>query len=262
MLGSTRKLTDAGGAVQQSYDYDPYGNPISLTVSVANPFQFAGQYNDTASGLYYLRARYYDPTASQITTRDPAATATRQPYLYAAESPVTASDPSGLVAVGLCRSVSISYSQGIGGGAGYEQCLGVSWSASKGFDIAVLRTPSAIVPGASANGVLQGQVGTPGLGLSAGIGGFCSATAKNLNDLGQGFNYAGASGGASVEGVPVYGGGNYVSGTSPADNSQQSVVEGSIGLGVSGGEVHSGYSYTYVSHNPWDIAGEILSWLL
>lgn len=154
----------------------------------------------------------------------------------------------------------MSYSWGIGGGLGYEQCLGVSWSGSKGFDIAVLRTLTFVIPGATSNEVPLALIGTAGPGASAGVGGFYSPTASNLNDLSQGFNYAGASGGAPIGNVPVYGGGNYAWGASRCDGSQQSIYEGSIGLGIPGAEVHSGYSYTFVNHTPWDILSEILSW--
>ena len=96
-LGSTRALTDSAGTVQQTYDIDPYGNQIASTGSLANPFQFAGQYRDTDSGLYYLRARYYDPTTAQFVSRDPINSLTRAPYTYAGSSPLDNRDPSGLL---------------------------------------------------------------------------------------------------------------------------------------------------------------------
>ncbi len=42
--------------------YDAYENLKSSTGSTSNPFQYAGQYTDSESGLQYLRARYYDPS--------------------------------------------------------------------------------------------------------------------------------------------------------------------------------------------------------
>jgi RHS repeat-associated protein len=62
----------------------------------ASPCCFSGQYKDTASGLYYLRARYYDPATQQFLTRDPLLAATEQAYAYAGGSPLNATDPSGL----------------------------------------------------------------------------------------------------------------------------------------------------------------------
>jgi len=95
-LGSTRALTDTTGTVQATYTYDPYGNVVSSSGTVANPFQFAGQFEDTESGLYYLRARYYDATTAQFLTSDPEVAATSAPYGYAAGNPVNATDSSGM----------------------------------------------------------------------------------------------------------------------------------------------------------------------
>ena len=48
------------------------------------------------TGLYYLRARYYDPKTAQFPSRDPILAVTRPAYLYADDSPVNATDPTGL----------------------------------------------------------------------------------------------------------------------------------------------------------------------
>lgn len=49
---------------------------------------------------------------------------TREGYTYGIDSPLNATDPTGLLAVALCRSGKVSYSALIGGRAGLEQCLG------------------------------------------------------------------------------------------------------------------------------------------
>ena len=97
-LGSTRLVTDATGTVQATYAYEPYGNVGAITGSINNPFRFAGQYQDAESGMYYLRARYYDPATGQFLSLDPLVAITRQSYSYALGSPLNLSDPSGLKA--------------------------------------------------------------------------------------------------------------------------------------------------------------------
>ncbi|MGA8015883.1 MAG: RHS repeat-associated core domain-containing protein [Candidatus Dormiibacterota bacterium] len=57
--------------------------------------RFQGQYRDNESGLYYLRARYYDPTVGQFLTIDPDVATTLSPYGYVAGNPLNAIDPSG-----------------------------------------------------------------------------------------------------------------------------------------------------------------------
>jgi RHS repeat-associated protein len=95
-LGSTRLSTDSTGNKTGAYSYDAYGRPDATTGSSLMPLGYAGQYTEPQSGLIYLRARYYDPQTGQFTSRDPLESATRQPYSYAENNPVNATDPSGL----------------------------------------------------------------------------------------------------------------------------------------------------------------------
>jgi len=95
-IGSTRALTDAAGTVQASYTYDAYGNLTGSTGTAQTPLRFTGQYRDGEDGMYYLRARYYDPATAQFLSRDRLASVTRSPYSYAFENPLTLRDPSGL----------------------------------------------------------------------------------------------------------------------------------------------------------------------
>jgi RHS repeat-associated protein len=104
-LGSTRALTDLNGTVVQTYAYDPYGKLSASSGTVANPFQFAGQYTDAESGLQYLRARYYDSATGQFLARDPITAMTRQPYAYVYGNPLNAIDPSGHFAFALTLSL-------------------------------------------------------------------------------------------------------------------------------------------------------------
>jgi RHS repeat-associated protein len=99
-LGSVRVLTDQSGAVQASYSYDSYGNATSATGTTVNPYRYAGQVQDAESGLYYLRARYYDPATAQFISSDPIVSLTRQPYVYAENSPQDEADPSGRMGEG------------------------------------------------------------------------------------------------------------------------------------------------------------------
>jgi RHS repeat-associated protein len=95
-LGSTRLLTDQAGSVAATFSYDAYGNVTASSGTATTPFMFTGQYRDAESGLYYLRARYYDSTTAQFLSRDPLVAATRSPYGYVGDNPVNGSDPEGL----------------------------------------------------------------------------------------------------------------------------------------------------------------------
>jgi hypothetical protein len=54
---------------------------------------------DPATGLQFLRARFYDPATGQFISRDPAIKVSGSAYGYTAGNPVNATDPNGLISV-------------------------------------------------------------------------------------------------------------------------------------------------------------------
>jgi RHS repeat-associated protein len=97
---STRRLTDEAGAITDTYDYDAFGRLLARTGTTPNDHLYNSQYLDSAAGLYYLRARHYDPALGRFLTTDPvpgdpATPATWHRYLYAGGDPVNREDPSG-----------------------------------------------------------------------------------------------------------------------------------------------------------------------
>jgi RHS repeat-associated protein len=95
-LGSTMALTDATGNIVTQYTYDAFGVTTSSGAASLNPFQFTGREND-ATGLYYYRARYHDPNRGRFASEDQAGfSAGTNLYVYASDSPVNYTDPSGL----------------------------------------------------------------------------------------------------------------------------------------------------------------------
>ncbi len=98
--GNVRLLTDGNGAVTDRYSYDAFGNLLSSQGSTINPYRYTGQQLDSLTGLYDLRARYYDPTSGRFLSRDTAGIDVSNPvevnrYSYAEENPVNFTDPSG-----------------------------------------------------------------------------------------------------------------------------------------------------------------------
>ncbi len=69
-LGSVTEITNSAGTVVESYTYDVYGKPNAAS-TIGNPYQFTGARFDSESGLYYLRARIYDPQTGRFVQRDP-----------------------------------------------------------------------------------------------------------------------------------------------------------------------------------------------
>jgi RHS repeat-associated protein len=105
-LGSVVGLTDASGKPQAAYAYDLWGNAlltVTDSVGTKNKFRFTGQALDPGTGLYYLRARYYDPTVGRLISRDPFSgrvgfPSTQNRFGYANNNPLRFADPTGLSA--------------------------------------------------------------------------------------------------------------------------------------------------------------------
>jgi RHS repeat-associated protein len=99
-LGSTRALTDANGNVTDRYTYDAFGRTIGQSGSTVNSYLFAGEQRDGNVGLDYLRARFLDFRTGRFYAMDPfggleQAPDTRHRFLYSANDPINATDPSG-----------------------------------------------------------------------------------------------------------------------------------------------------------------------
>ena len=98
--GSVRHLTDSNGTVTDSYSYDAYGNLLEKEGTTENAFLYAGEQYNAGTGLYYLRARYMDPSTGTFISMDSYQGSIYDPvslhkYLYANANPVTYIDPSG-----------------------------------------------------------------------------------------------------------------------------------------------------------------------
>jgi RHS repeat-associated protein len=93
--GDVKYLMDGTGTVTDTYGYDAFGNLIGSTGTTPNVYRYQGEALDAETGVYYLRARYYDPVAGRFLTVDPLAAQGEHPYEYAGADPVNGHDPTG-----------------------------------------------------------------------------------------------------------------------------------------------------------------------
>jgi len=68
-LGSTTALTNSLGVVVSQINYDSFGNP-SASANLTR-YTYTGREFDSDTGLYYYRARWYDPQVGRFISEDP-----------------------------------------------------------------------------------------------------------------------------------------------------------------------------------------------
>lgn len=105
-MGSVIALADESGARVARLDYDAFGNvrgsagsASGLPVETAGDFRYHGMWMDP-TGLYYVRARSYDPVTGRFVSKDPAEQAPllpeeSHPYAFNANVPTVKRDPEG-----------------------------------------------------------------------------------------------------------------------------------------------------------------------
>ena len=120
---SVRALTDEDGDITDTLVFDAFGNETGMTGTTDNSYGFQGEEQD-ATGLYYLRARYMDPSTGTFTSMDTYSGSLSDPvslhkYLFANANPVMYSDPSGhapftlegfAVAIGMSAIIGAAFS--------------------------------------------------------------------------------------------------------------------------------------------------------
>jgi len=100
-LGSVVRSTNPTGAVTLTRQYDAWGN---IEGGANEPgYAFTGREWDPEVGLYYYRARYYDPKSGRFISTDPIGfRGGVNFYSYVRNRPVSLIDPLGLMDIQSC----------------------------------------------------------------------------------------------------------------------------------------------------------------
>jgi RHS repeat-associated protein len=183
---STRTLTDDSGNVTDTYSYTAFGEIFSQSGTTENKYLYTGQQFDSLTGLYSLRARYFNPAVGRFLSQDSYAVNYNNPvelnrYVYAANRAVNASDPSGqmlietalnaLSAFGRAMNTSAPLRAFVGGSFG---AIGGALSASLCGGDPLFGALGGFVVGTATAYFLPFQV-TAGIGLATGVAGWSSA---------------------------------------------------------------------------------------
>ena len=101
-LGSVVALTDERGKLVTTYRTDAFGNAKNRQDTTGNPLLYTARYYEKDLGLYYYRARFYDPVLGRFLSKDPYYASPESPanvhlYAYVHNVPTRYRDPLGLL---------------------------------------------------------------------------------------------------------------------------------------------------------------------
>jgi RHS repeat-associated protein len=173
-LGSIVATTAPDGTVKSETLYDAWGNPVTKAGASANKFAYTGHQADAETGLYYFKARYYDPSIGRFISQDPAEGQDERPesyhkYLYAYANPMVYVDLDGYESVSTMIDNAAE-------GCGTFSCAG--WALLKGVYV-VGTFGFASVHDPVRDAYDQGKV-TGKQYVAYGIGGGAAAVAVNV----------------------------------------------------------------------------------
>lgn len=114
-LGSTVALGDNTGTLQTQYTFEPFGVTTQTGAASTSSYKFTGR-EDDGTGLYYYRARYYQPRLQRFIAEDPFELLSGDVnlYGYVSGNPMLYRDPYGLFELPLLPQEVVDISAGIG----------------------------------------------------------------------------------------------------------------------------------------------------
>ncbi|WP_018079022.1 RHS repeat-associated core domain-containing protein [Thiobacillus denitrificans] len=112
---STTAVSGHNGGTLQSTTFSAFGGTQSTTGTSPNRLKYTGR-EDDGTGLYYYRARYYDPVIGRFASEDPLGfEAGINFYAYVGNNPVNANDPDGMNPVSIVKLAEKLTAKGIEG---------------------------------------------------------------------------------------------------------------------------------------------------
>ncbi len=209
--------------------YDPFGNVLTTNGTSASVYGFTGERTD-ATGLVYLRARYYSSQQGRFFAHDPwggnaELPGTLHPYHYGLNNPVLYTDPSGRC-IGLLSDLARNWDVTKQSCQNYDTALQIVQNdradlLTKGVAVGVIAGTWVGYGGLQVGGAILGGEAVGGAAALAGAGsaapiiGAC-ATGGALGVVGQGFadeftgpsdwtDYAGNAIGGCITGGAAHG---------------------------------------------------------
>jgi RHS repeat-associated protein len=134
-----------GGSAVAQYAYELFGNMTVTSGSSTNSYEYTGREND-GTGLYFNRARYYNPQLQRFISEDPIqfGSGDTNLYAYVGNDPTSLTDPNGncplcVVVIAAAGGVYGAVDQGV-----------TAYSQGKSLNTIIDYTESGFVGGAAA----------------------------------------------------------------------------------------------------------------
>ena len=247
-LGSITSLSSGAGTLAQTYTFDSFGNQTASSGSLTNPFQYTARESDPETGLYYYRARYYDPNAGRFLSEDPISFrgginkftyvhngATDRVDRFGTQDCEGCQDTNGLQRLfisamrPLAKAFGVTIGIGVGGsgGGGMNLAGGVKAPLGGGFAVGASRQ---LVVSPDGEAAIATNISLGGTGGAGAIGGpqISISNAPTPDDLGGPFGQ-GSFGGGDILGT------NLDVNFGPASTFNGTVVQTTLTLGLAVG---------------------------
>jgi len=188
-LGTVHAVTDGAGTVVESYTYDAWGNVTAFnaaahpipTTRIGNRYLFQGREYSWKTGLYYFRARYYNPTTGRWLSKDPIGIAGGlNQYVAFLNNGVLFRDPNG--EVGVAGLVIGGVVGGIIGGSIAAWRGENVWAGAFGGAVggAIVGSGAGIVAAAVAKGTISAGAAVGAMGVIGASGSVVGNTAQQI----------------------------------------------------------------------------------
>jgi RHS repeat-associated protein len=118
LVGAPLEVTDSEGELAWAGDYSAWGKvdaERTITAKIEQPLRFAGQYEDSSTGLHFNTFRYYDPELGRFISQDPIGLAGGDNLYGYVPNPSGWMDPLGWCGTSANTGKAVVLGEGMGG---------------------------------------------------------------------------------------------------------------------------------------------------